>query len=159
MKAKKSEPQNTKSQGNIYDAFVKRMFGRILVIVDFLLYYADPKFVAAIDLKKIKPAPTHYIGKAGDERIVDLVFLCPLKNGQGTLMAVIIFEHQSGNLKKIPRKLHQVYLRDLGCRGERRQAPVRSVLYCASSGEKTASGGVPENGRFVAKGQRWATGR
>ena len=77
------------------------------MFVDFLLHYADKKFVAAIDLRKIKPAPTHYIGQKGDERIVDLVFQCPLKNGNGTLMAVIIFEHQSGSLKKIPRKLHK----------------------------------------------------
>ena len=107
MGTKKAKPQKTKSQGNIYDAFVKRMFGRILVIVDFLVHYADPKFVAAINLTKIRPAPTHYIGKAGNERIVDLVFLCPLKNGRGTLMAVIILEHQGGSLKRIPRKLHK----------------------------------------------------
>ena len=93
--------------GNIYDAFVKRMFGRVLVFVDFLVHYADPGFVAEMNLKKIKPAPTHYIGKTGDERIADLIFQCPLKNGSGTLMAIIVFEHQSGNLKEIPQKLHR----------------------------------------------------
>jgi len=97
----------SQSPGNIYDAFVKRMFGQLLVIVDFLLHYADRKFVDAVDLTKITPAPTHYIGKEGDERIVDLMFLCPLKNGRGTMMAVIVFEHQSGSLKKIPQKLHK----------------------------------------------------
>jgi hypothetical protein len=56
-------------------------------------------------LKKITLAPTHYFGKDGKERIVDLVFRCPLKNGSGSLMAVIVFEHQSGSLKKIPQKL------------------------------------------------------
>jgi hypothetical protein len=100
----KSEPQQ---HGNYIDAFVKQMFSRVMVFVDFLAYYADPKFVAEVDLKKIKPAPTHYIGKGGDERIVDLVFQCPLKNGNGYLMAVIIFEHQSSSLKAIPRKLHK----------------------------------------------------
>jgi len=35
------------------------------------------------------------------------VFRCPLKTGNGSLMAVIIFEHQGGSLKKIPRKLHK----------------------------------------------------
>ena len=100
----KREP---KSQGNIFDAFAKQMFGRVLVFVDFLVHYADPKFVAEVNLKRIKPAPTHYIGKDGDEQIADLVFQCPLKNGTGNLMAVIVFEHQSGNLKKIPRKLHK----------------------------------------------------
>lgn len=105
MKAKKD--QNEKKPGNIFDAFVKSMFGRVLVFADFLTNYADPKFVAQIDLRKIRPAPTHYIGKEGDERIVDLVFQCPLKNGKGTLMAVIVFEHQGGSLKKLSRKLHK----------------------------------------------------
>ena len=106
-KLKKSYPKKTRKKGNIYDAFVKRMFGQLLVFMDFLLNYADKKFVAAIQLKKIKPAPTHYFGKEGDERITDLTFLCPLKNGRGTLMAVIIFEHQSSDLKEIPQKLHK----------------------------------------------------
>ena len=107
MKGKPHESSEPKPQGNIFDAFAKQMFSRVVVFVDFLTHYADPKFVAEIDLKKIKPAPTHYIGKDGDERIVDLVFQCPLKNGSGNLMAVIVFEHQGGNLKKIPRKLHK----------------------------------------------------
>jgi len=76
-----------------------------VVFVDFLLYYADPKFIAEIDTTKIQPAPTHYIGKDGDERIVDLVFMCPLKSGNGSLMAVIVFEHESRSLKKVPHKL------------------------------------------------------
>ena len=99
---RKSEP---KPQGNYIDVFVKRMFVQIVVFADFLLNYADPKFVAEINLKKIQPAPTHYIGKDGDERIVDLVFQCPLKDKSGSLMAVIVFEHQSGSLKKMPPKL------------------------------------------------------
>jgi len=110
MQAKPSQPppkpkDEPKSRGNIIDAFVKRMFSRMVVFVDFLLFYADRDFVNAIDLAKIEPAPTHYIGKDADERIVDLVFQCPLKNGKGGLMAVIVFEHQSGSLKKIPLKL------------------------------------------------------
>ena len=99
-----SEP---KPAGNYVDAFVKWMFGQVLVFTDFLSHYADQSFVSQINLKRIKPAPTHYIGQKGDERIVDLVFQCPIKNGNGTLMAVIVFEHQGGNLKKIPRKLHK----------------------------------------------------
>ena len=101
------QPPHPQSPGNFIDAFVKKIFSQIVVFVDFLKWYADPEFVDAIDLTKIKPAPTHYIRKAGDERIVDLVFQCPLKNGNGNLMVVIIFEHQSGSLKKIPRKLHK----------------------------------------------------
>ena len=96
-----------KSSGNYVDVFVKQMFSRIVVFVDFMLFYADLNFVAEIDLTKIKPAPTHYIGKIGDERIADLIFQCPLKDGSGNAIAVIVFEHQSGSLKKIPRKLHR----------------------------------------------------
>ena len=81
------------------------MFSRVLVFADFLSHYADPQFVAEVDLTKIKPATTHYIGQRGDERIVDLVFRCPLKSGTGSLMAVIVFEHQSKSLKDIPQKL------------------------------------------------------
>jgi hypothetical protein len=81
------------------------MFGHVLVFADFLLHYADPKFVAEIDVTNLTSVPTHYIGKDGDERIIDLVFRCPLKDGNGSLMAIIIFEHQSGSLKKIPQKL------------------------------------------------------
>ena len=81
------------------------MFGRVVVFMDFLTNYADPKFVAEIDVKKIQLAPTHYIAEKGDEQIVDLVFQCPLKSGNGSLMAVIIFEAQNNNLKAIPQKL------------------------------------------------------
>ena len=102
-KAKTAEAK--KKPGNIFDAFVKSMFGRIFVFADFLKNYADHKFLSEIDLQRIKPAPTHYFGKDGDERIVDLVFQVPLRNGSGSLLAVIVFEHQSGSLKHIPRKL------------------------------------------------------
>ena len=102
---KPPEAEKKSKPGNIFDAFVKSMFGRIFIFADFLKNYADPKFLVEIDLRKIKPAPTHYFGKDGDERIVDLVFQCPLKNGDGSMLAVIIFEHKSGNLRHIPRKL------------------------------------------------------
>jgi hypothetical protein len=74
-----SSPQSAgqrkpKSTGNYIDGFVKKMFGQVLVFVDFLTHYADKEFVSQIDLKKLRPAPTHYIGAKGDERIVDLVF-------------------------------------------------------------------------------------
>ena len=109
--ARKSKPQKGKSKqgnpkpGNIFDAFAKQMLGQILVFVDFLLHYADKKFVAEIDLDNIQRAPTHYFDKGGKEQILDLMFRCPLKTGGGSLMAIIIFEHQSGSLKKIPQKL------------------------------------------------------
>ena len=99
------EQSEPKKQGNIYDAFAKRMLGKVFVFVDFLQNYADPKFVSEINLEKIVLAPTHWFGKGGTEQIVDLIFQCPLKNGKSSLMAVIIFEHQSGNLKKMPQKL------------------------------------------------------
>jgi hypothetical protein len=67
----------TKRQGNYIDTFVKRMFGQVLVFADFLLHYADKKFVAEIDTTKIVLAPTHYIGVDGSEQIADLIFRCP----------------------------------------------------------------------------------
>ena len=104
-----SKPSTDKSKrkrgGNYIDAFVKQMFGRVFVFADFLLCYADPKFVSEVDLTKIQAAPTHYIGQKGDERIVDLVFQCPLRSGSGSLLAVVVFEHMSGSLKEIPQKL------------------------------------------------------
>jgi hypothetical protein len=79
---KKTNTVKANSQpGNIYDAFVKSFFGRVVVFADFLRHYGNPNFVAEINLSKIKLAPTHYLGKNGDERIVDLVFQCPLKHG------------------------------------------------------------------------------
>lgn len=97
--------RGSRTAGNVFDAFVKKIFGRILVFADFLRRYADAKFMSQIDLDRIRPAPTHYIGAKGDERIADLVFQCPLKNGTGTLAAVIVFEHQGGSLKHVARKL------------------------------------------------------
>ena len=84
------------------------MLGQIAVFVDFLMNYADPQFIAEIDLEQIRPAPTHYFGKSGKERIADLVFQCPLKGTGGDRMAVIVFEHQSKNLKDIPFKLLKI---------------------------------------------------
>jgi hypothetical protein len=106
VKAKPLTPKSKPEKpGNYIDTFVKRMFGQVVVFIDFLQNYADRDFVAEIDVEKIQPAPTHYIGKDGDERIIDMVFRCPLKNGDGSLMAVIIFEHESKSLKEIPLKL------------------------------------------------------
>ena len=91
--------------GNVFDTFTKQMFGLIFVFIDFLVNYADSVFVSKIDLDKIEAAPTHYISLDGNERIADLVFRCPLKDGKSSTMAVIIFEHQSGSLRNIPLKL------------------------------------------------------
>ena len=91
------KPTRKSNPGNIYDAFAKQMFSRIFMIIDFLRNYADENFVAEINLKRIRPAPTHYFGHDGKERIADLVFQCPLKAG-GDRMAVIVFEHQSSAL-------------------------------------------------------------
>jgi len=104
VKSKSPTPKN-KPQGNYIDTFVKRMFGQVVVFMDFLMHYADQNFVSQIDLKRIRLAPTNYIGQKGDERIVDLVFRCPLKHGDGSLMAVVIFEHQNTSLTAIPEKL------------------------------------------------------
>jgi hypothetical protein len=106
VKAKSLTPKSKPEKpGNYIDSFVKRMFGQVVVFIDFLQTYADKQFVAEIDINNIQPAPTHYIGVWGDERIIDMVFRCPLKSGDGSLMAVIIFEHESKNLNEIPLKL------------------------------------------------------
>ena len=91
--------------GNVFDLFSRYMFGKVMVFTNFLLNYGDQRFVSKIDLTKIELAPTHYINAEGNEGIADLVYRCPLKNGKGDTMAVIIFEHQSGSLRKIPFKL------------------------------------------------------
>jgi hypothetical protein len=44
------------------------------VFADFLRHYGNKEFVDEINLSKIRLAPTHYIGKDGGERIIDLVF-------------------------------------------------------------------------------------
>jgi hypothetical protein len=105
--SKAKRTKKDKAPGNYIDSFIKRMFGRVLVFTDFLQNYADKKFVSEIDVNKMELAPTHYLGAKGDERIVDLVWRCPLKTGDGSLMAVIVFEHESKSLKHIPRKLHK----------------------------------------------------
>jgi len=118
VKTKTSAPESKpKKPGNIYDAFAKQMLGRLFVFTDFLINYADKHFVDEIDLTQIQQAPTHYFGKDGTERISDLIFSCPLKNNDkkkctgkndGGLMAVIVFEHQSKDLKEIPHKLLKI---------------------------------------------------
>ena len=147
--------KETKSQllGNIYDTFVKRMFGQLLVFIDFLLHYADQYFVDEIDVDKVTPAPTHYIGGEGDERIADLVFLCPLKDGSGTLMAVIVFEHQSTSLKKIPPKLHKIISAIWAAEakeGKELSAPYFIVL---RTGKKPHQGPYPTMADLLPKGR------
>jgi len=147
--------KETKSQllGNIYDTFVKRMFGRILVFIDFLLHYADKRFVDEIDIDKIAPAPTHYMGGEGDERIADLIFQCPLKDGNGSLMAVIVFEHQSTSLKKIPLKLHKIisaFWTAEAKEGKNLSTPYFIVL---RTGKKPYRGQYPKMSDLLPKGR------
>ena len=147
---RKSKP---KKQGNIYDAFAKQMLARILVFADFLLHYADKKFVAEIDEGQITSVPTHYIDKGGKEQILDLAFHCPLKNGDGSLMAVIIFEHQSGSLKKIPHKLlkYIAAIWDAELKeGKPLSAPYFIVL---RSGKKPHRGRLPKMSDLLPKDQ------
>ena len=147
---RKSEP---KRQGNIYDAFAKQMLRRIAVFADFLLHYADEKFVSEIDLDKIELAPTHYFGKDGAEQIMDLIFRCPLKNGKSNLMAVVIFEHQSGSLKRIPQKLLRyisaIWDAELK-EGKPLSAPYFIVL---RTGKTPRRGGLPKISDLLPKGR------
>ncbi len=132
------------TRDHIYDAFLKRMFGQVLVFVDFLVNYGNKHFVDAIDIMKIALAPTHYLGAKGDERIVDLVFTCPLKSGNGTLMAVIIFEHQGGSLKKIPRKLLK-YITAIWTAEEKEGKPLSAPYFIVlRTGKKPHRGPYPK---------------
>jgi hypothetical protein len=143
--------EEQKSPGNYIDVFVKRMFGRLVVFVDFLLFYADREFVNVIDLSKIEPAPTHYIGKDADERIVDLVFQCPLKNGKGGLMAVIIFEHQNSSLKEIPFKLHK-YISAIWNAEKRAGKPLSAPYFIVlRTGQKPHRGELPKMADLLPK--------
>ena len=104
MENQKKEKHENKP-GNIYDAFVKNYFGKVWVFLDFLLSYADEWFIRDVDLERIEPKPTHYFGEKGDERILDMVFSCPLKNSDAAKKVIIVFEHQSGSLRRLPIKL------------------------------------------------------
>jgi hypothetical protein len=146
-----SKPKKSK-QGNIYDAFVKNFFGRVVVFADFLRHYGNKKFVAEVNLSKIRLATTHYLGKDGDERIVDLVFQCPLKHSEGTLTAVIVFEHQNNSLDKIPAKLLKYIsaIWDAEIKEGKRvlSAPYFIVL---RTGKRPLRGRKPKMADFVAK--------
>jgi hypothetical protein len=146
-----SKPKKSK-QGNIYDVFVKSFFGRVVVFADFLLHYGNKKFVAEVNLSKIRLAPTHYLGKDGDERIADLVFQCPLKHGEGTLMAVIVFEHQSDSLDKIPAKLLK-YISAIWDAEIKDGKKVLSAPYfiVLRTGKRPHKGQKPKMSDFVAK--------
>lgn len=157
QKAKRKRQENEpQPQGNYVDKFVKRMFGQILVFVDFLLNYADQQFISEIDLSRISPAPTHYISHISQEfkeHILDLIFKCPLKDGSGELMAVIIFEHQTKSLKKIPRKLHK-YINAVWdaeeMAGQKLSAPYFLVLRTAA---KPHRGPLPKMSGLLPKGR------
>ena len=129
------------------------MLVQIYVFVDFLLHYADPKFVNEVNLKKIRLAPTHYFGKGGTEQIMDLIFQCPLKNGKGNLTAVIVFEHQSGSLKKIPRKLHK-YISAIWDAETKEKKKVLSAPYfiVLRTGKKPIRGTPPKMSDSLPKG-------
>ena len=151
---RKSKPQSEpKKQGNIYDAFAKQMLSRLFVFADFLHHYAEKKFVREINLKKIRLAPTHYINKGGREQILDLAFYCPLKNGKGGLMAVVIFEHQSGSLKKIPQKLLR-YISAIWDAEMKEGKPLSAPFFIVlRTGKKPHSGRLPTVSDSLPKGR------
>jgi hypothetical protein len=152
MKGMKIEKRGKSKPGNIYDAFVKSFFSRVVVFADFLRHYGNKKFVVEVNLSKIQLAPTHYLGKDGDERIVDLVFQCPLKHGKGTLTAVIVFEHQSDSLDKIPAKLLR-YISAIWDAEIKDGKKVLSAPYfiVLRTGKRPHKGRKPKMSDFVAK--------
>ena len=154
VKAKKTRKSEPKKQGNIYDAFAKQMLGRLFVFADFLMHYADPLFVKEIDLDNIQSAPTHYFGKDGTEQIMDLIFQCPLKNKNGgSLMAVVIFEHQSGSLKKIPHKLLK-YIASIWDSELKEGKPLSAPYFIVlRTGKKPHRGELPKVSDLLPKGE------
>ncbi|GHT47354.1 hypothetical protein FACS189454_09690 [Planctomycetales bacterium] len=151
--SKSAESKRDKPKpGNIYDAFVKLFFSKVVVFTDFLRYYGNKAFVAEVNLSKIRLTPTHYPGKDGDERIVDLVFQCPLKRGEGVLMAVVVFEHQSGSLNKIPAKLVK-YISAIWDAEIKEGKKILSAPYfiVLRTGKKPLKGKMPKMADFVAK--------
>jgi hypothetical protein len=68
------------------------------------LHYADSDFVDKLDLDKISSSPTHYIAPSGVERILDLVFSCPLKN-RTNAKTMIVFEHAGNTFADLPVRL------------------------------------------------------
>jgi hypothetical protein len=152
MKNQHRKEQDKSQPGNIYDAFAKSFFGRVVVFADFLRHYGNRKFVDEVNLSKISLAPTHYIGKDGGERIVDLVFQCPLKHGKGTLTAVIVFEHQNDSLKEIPAKLLKyisaIWEAEIKAKKRILSAPYFIVL---RTGKRPHKGRNPKMADFVAK--------
>jgi hypothetical protein len=152
--SRQNQNQYKSKQGNIHDAFVKLFFSRVVVFADFLRHYGNKAFVAEVNLSKIRLAPTHYLGKDGDERIVDLVFQCPLKHGEGTLTAVIVFEHQSDSLDKIPAKLLK-YISAIWDAEIKEGKKVLSAPYfiVLRTGKRPRKGRKPKMSDFVAKSQ------
>jgi hypothetical protein len=154
MTKSSTRKSESKKQGNIYDAFAKQMLRRIAVFADFLHHYADEKFVSEIDLDRIELAPTHYFGQDGTEQIMDLIFQCPLKNGNGgSLMAVVIFEHQSGSLKKIPHKLIK-YIASIWDAELKEGKPLSAPYFIIlRTGKKPHRGRLPRVSDLLPKGR------
>ncbi len=50
-------------QGNIHDLFVKSVFAQVELLADFLRWYAEPKLLKQLDLRKIKQEPSHFVGR------------------------------------------------------------------------------------------------
>ncbi|MDR0704123.1 MAG: Rpn family recombination-promoting nuclease/putative transposase [Planctomycetaceae bacterium] len=137
--------------GNIYDVFVKNIFGRVFIFVDFLLNYADSNFVSKIDLEKISPASTHYVGQKGDEQILDLVFSCPLKNHIDA-QVMIIFEHAGTTFDDIPVRL-LCYATTIWWNELKKGQKVLSVIYfiVVRTGAKPYHGSYPRVSDWLPK--------
>ncbi|MDR0611824.1 MAG: Rpn family recombination-promoting nuclease/putative transposase [Planctomycetaceae bacterium] len=147
----KPEQSESTRQGNIYDVFVKNIFSRVLVFVDFLLNYADPEFVGKIDLDKISPAPTHYITPKGKEQILDLVFSCSLKN-RIDAKVMILFEHAGNTFDDIPVRL-LCYATSIWWQERKDGKTVLSVIYfiVVRTGAKPHHGPYPTVADWLTK--------
>ncbi|MDR0336288.1 MAG: Rpn family recombination-promoting nuclease/putative transposase [Planctomycetaceae bacterium] len=102
-----TQEKKENQSGNIFDIYIRQIFGQITVFSDFLLNYADPNVVNHLDLNHITPFPTHSFDRQGNERISDLIFLCALKNCDGVIGVIIVFEHAGGSVFYLPKRLLQ----------------------------------------------------
>jgi hypothetical protein len=121
------DQSKTSRPGNIYDVYVKSIFSQVWLFIEFLDSFMDYELFSCIDVSNVTLAPTHYVNLGGIERILDLVFFCPFKD-RTDVKIVIIFEHASSNIEKLPvRLLH--YASTIWLDESNKGAKILSAIY------------------------------
>ncbi len=80
--------------GNLDDPLTRGILNDPKVAADLLSHYLPPEIAPLVDWHRLKPEPTHYFGRQGEEHIVDLLFNAPLKTG-GEMEVLLLIEHKS----------------------------------------------------------------